>query len=87
VEEIEYTTDMIEIGLYEALFIYSDGVEDTVNGAGEFYGRERLLELLAVPANSASVRVEQLSTSLAKFMGEAKPFDDVTVLVIMRQLE
>jgi serine phosphatase RsbU (regulator of sigma subunit) len=84
-ENIEYSAEVVELGLGEALFIYSDGVEDTVNGAGEFYGQERLWELLALPSNSAAEYVGRLSTSLEKFMGEAKPFDDVTMLVIMRQ--
>ena len=65
--------------------IYSDGVEDTQNEASEFYGLERVLEVLSLPAQSASEYVQRLSTSLANFRGEANPFDDVTVLVIMRQ--
>jgi sigma-B regulation protein RsbU (phosphoserine phosphatase) len=84
-EDSEYSAEVVELRPGEALCIYSDGVEDTNNEASEFYGLERLLELLALPAHSAFEYVERLSTSLANFRGEAKPFDDVTVLVIMRQ--
>lgn len=86
-EDAKYATQEIELGLGDMLFIYSDGVEDTVNAAGEFYGRERLLEVLKVPANSAAEQVERLASNLANFMGAAKPFDDVTALAIMRQIE
>lgn len=84
-EDMKYSAGVVELDLAEALCIYSDGVEDTKNGADEFYGLERLLELVTLPAHSATEHVERISTSLTKFMGDAKPFDDVTVLVIMRQ--
>ncbi|OGO37061.1 MAG: hypothetical protein A2W35_11835 [Chloroflexi bacterium RBG_16_57_11] len=84
-EDSEYSAEGIELSPGEALCIYSDGVEDTNNAASEFFGLERLLDVLALPAHSAFEYVERLSTSLANFRGEAKPFDDVTVLVIMRQ--
>ena len=38
VEDIEYSAGKIELGVGEALFIYSDRVEETKNGMGEFYG-------------------------------------------------
>jgi len=82
---MKYPADTFEISPGEALLIYSDGVEDTENPAGEFFGRECLLELLASPPSSAAELVERFSTSLADFMGEAKPFDDVTILAIRRQ--
>jgi sigma-B regulation protein RsbU (phosphoserine phosphatase) len=87
VEGAKYAAAVIELGLGDVLFIYSDGVEDTTNGIGEFYGRERMLKLLALPANSATEYVERLSDGLTTFMGGAKPFDDVTVLAIMRHFD
>lgn len=84
-EDLKYTAKVVELGLGESLFIHSDGVEDTQNGTGEFFGQKRLFDLLAVSSNSVTERIERLSTSLVEFMGEAKPFDDITVLVIMRQ--
>lgn len=86
-EEVEYLPHSFELNAGDALFIYSDGVEDTQNGMGEFFGRERLYQALAEPCLSATVRMEQMSNQLRTFMGEAKPFDDVTILIIMRQGE
>jgi phosphoserine phosphatase RsbU/P len=84
-EDMKYSTGVVELDLTEALCIFSDGVFDTKNGADEFYGMGRLLELVALPAYRAAEHVERISTSLTHFMGEAQPFDDVTMLVIMRQ--
>ncbi len=84
-ENLEYRVGAAVLGPGEELLVYSDGVEDTTNLAGEFYGRARLLELLALPAKSAAEHIERLAASLLQFMGEAKPFDDVTLLAILRQ--
>jgi sigma-B regulation protein RsbU (phosphoserine phosphatase) len=86
-EHSNYTPEIIELSPGETLCIYSDGVEGSKNEAGEFYGLERLTELLAQPANSADETVKRIATSLTNFMGETKPFDDVTVLLLMRQAE
>jgi serine phosphatase RsbU (regulator of sigma subunit) len=59
-------------------------VEDTNNAVSDFYGLQRLVDVLAFPAISAFEYIERLSTSLANFKGEVKPYDDVTVLVIMK---
>jgi serine phosphatase RsbU (regulator of sigma subunit) len=83
--DLEYKVTEAVLQEGEALFIYSDGVEDTENDAGEFFGRECMIELLAIPPQSAHELVERFSSTLESFMGEAKPFDDVTVLVIMKQ--
>jgi sigma-B regulation protein RsbU (phosphoserine phosphatase) len=83
--DLEYTVALAELGEGDALFIYSDGVEDTENDNGEFFGRECMIELLATSPQSAHELVERFSSTLDSFMGEAKPFDDVTVLVIMKQ--
>ena len=87
VDGAKYAAEVVELGLGDVIFLYSDGVEDTRNGIGEFYGRERMLELLALPANSATEYVDRLSDGLTTFMGGAKPFDDVTVLAIMRHFD
>ena len=83
--DLAYTVEVVELDEGDVLFIYSDGVEDTENEAGEFFGRECMLELLSTHPKSADELVERLSTTLESFMGEAHPFDDVTVLVMMKQ--
>jgi serine phosphatase RsbU (regulator of sigma subunit) len=83
--KLEYMVAAVKLGEGEALFIYSDGVEDTENDNGEFFGRECMIELLATPPQTAGELVERFSSTLEIFMGEAKPFDDVTVLVIMKE--
>jgi sigma-B regulation protein RsbU (phosphoserine phosphatase) len=82
--DIDFNVGQASLEPGDALVIYSDGMEDTTNPAGEFFGRQRLLELI-LPSVSAANLVERLTTSLLNFMGEAKRFDDVTLLVLMRE--
>jgi CheY-like chemotaxis protein len=87
IEDLEYRVGAAVLGPGEELLVYSDGVEDTNNLVGEFYGRARLLELLALPAKSAAEHVERLAASLLKFMGEKiSPSIEKLMVGFVRQL-
>ena len=66
----------------DTLVMYSDGVIDTLNGAGEPYSLERLVDLLQVhhvePADTLCTSVFR---DVFDYRGEAAAFDDITVLV------
>jgi serine phosphatase RsbU (regulator of sigma subunit) len=81
--DYEVCQAMIEPG--EILFVYSDGVEDTLDGGGAFFGEKNLIDLITVPARSAAEMVERVSARLAAFRGNSSSYDDVTVLAIKRQ--
>ncbi len=69
----------------ELLALYTDGVTEAANPAQQHYGEERLLETLAAAAGQEpSEIVEALKTSLADFVLEAEPSDDVTLLLLRR---
>lgn len=70
-------------GVGARLVIYSDGVTDQQNVAGESYGLERLTEVvrrgvLAAPADL----VEAIREDLEAFAGEAPQDDDTTIVVL-----
>jgi sigma-B regulation protein RsbU (phosphoserine phosphatase) len=66
----------------DTLVMYSDGVTDAVNGSGEPYSLERLVELLGLHHHEPA---DTLCTSVFRdvfaYRGEAPAFDDITVLV------
>ncbi len=68
----------------ETLFVYSDGVVDTRDAGGAFFGEQGLTALLAEPAGSAAELVRRVSLTLAEFRGEGSPYDDITILAIRR---
>lgn len=70
----------------DMLVLYSDGVTDMQNAAGEFYEEARLEALLKEHANaSADVLIDTVIDDLVRFRASAAQTDDVTLLVIKRR--
>lgn len=66
------------------LLVYSDGITEARNGAGEFYGEQRLLNGLQAEA-SAKIIGESLIAEIDRFVGEARAHDDMTIAVLKRE--
>jgi len=78
-------SDEHEIDLHsgDRLLLFSDGVPDTVNDAGEVYGNGRLHRTLATYGHlPAAGLMNALSTDIEAWMQNASPVDDITILVI-----
>jgi len=73
------------LGTGDMLVIYSDGVPDAVNQAGEPYGLDRLMELVSERRQESAQGIcLAIFADVAAHQGEAEPFDDVTVLIAAR---
>lgn len=73
----------IDLRAGDRLLLFSDGVPDTVNDAGEAYGNGRLQKLVAENGRlSAADLTETLRTDLKTWMQNADPVDDITILII-----
>ena len=83
--EMSYQANEEEINPGETLLLYSDGVVDTQDTHGLFFGEERLFELIKVTSSSAVRLIESISIGLDSFRGKQSPFDDVTLLAIHRR--
>ncbi len=70
----------------DCLLLYTDGVNEAENKAGEEFGRERLHEAFreAAPQGSEAA-VEALRDSLGRFVGGNRQMDDITLIVIERR--
>ena len=69
----------------DRLLLYTDGVTDAADAAGQRFGEERLLALLAgAPASGAEGLTESIVDALTSFRGAAEPADDVALLVVER---
>jgi serine phosphatase RsbU (regulator of sigma subunit) len=66
------------------LCVYTDGVPESRDVAGRFYGEERLLSALASPARSADELLARLLTDLDAFAAGAEQTDDITLLAVRR---
>jgi sigma-B regulation protein RsbU (phosphoserine phosphatase) len=81
--DLEETAVRLEPG--SRLVIYTDGVTDAVNPAGQRFGDARFLEAIAsCTGPTADDLVAAITASLDSFQGGAEPADDLALLVVGR---
>jgi sigma-B regulation protein RsbU (phosphoserine phosphatase) len=70
----------------EILVIYSDGLTDAINERNEFYGIQRVHQLLPVVGNLTAPQIgEKLLRDVDRFIGEARIFDDLSMVILKRE--
>lgn len=83
VEPAEFGAARAMLGRGDKLVIYSDGVTEAQNAAGEFFGRKRLRETVAGKASAACRELfEAIQGAVAAFTGGAAQSDDLTLVVL-----
>ena len=67
----------------DALLLYTDGLADAFNDAGERFGRERIEAALREAADRpASKLLNHMLSRMRKFTGARRSFDDTTLVVV-----
>jgi sigma-B regulation protein RsbU (phosphoserine phosphatase) len=67
----------------DMIFLYTDGVPEAMNGSGNFYGDERLINFLKVNfSKSSSEILDHLLRDVLNFVNGAEQSDDITCGVI-----
>jgi hypothetical protein len=79
-----YSEDRAPLDKGDLLLLYSDGLVEAVDPAGEQYGWERLGRALATAASAGSAREvrDALLRDVWEFKGDADQVDDVTMVVV-----
>ena len=68
----------------ELLVAFTDGIPDARNVENDFFGGERLLELLEGSETTPAALLKTIEERLCQFVGTADPFDDITLLAVKR---
>jgi len=69
----------------DALVAFTDGVADAQSPEGDFFTEGRLLDLVTAPSTSAGALLDGVEGALAAHTRDAEPFDDVTLLAVLRR--
>jgi serine phosphatase RsbU (regulator of sigma subunit) len=78
-----YSGDEATLKPGDTLVIYSDGVTEAHNLAGEEFGEARLVEVLQrYSRGSAAIILEQIVNAVTEFALGAEQYDDITALVV-----
>ena len=83
-DEFDYPSDRAQLVRGDTVVMFTDGVTEAANGAGELYGRGRLQAVLGrvAPGATAHEVLDQILADLRAFVGAAEPSDDVTLVVV-----
>ena len=82
-EMAPYSCDTLAMKPGDTLVLYSDGVTEAHNVAGEEFGEARLIQVMErYTRGSADVVLEQIIDAVKEFAHGAEQYDDVTALVV-----
>lgn len=80
-EGMPYTLHEITLCPGDKLFLYTDGVPEATNVSEELFGEERMLDALNICLDKTPEQtLHQVKEIIDDFVGEADPFDDLTML-------
>ena len=82
VEDFEFTAGHFRLPSGGTLLLYTDGVTDARNAAGEMFGVDRLQTALANRSNGPAGLVSSVAAAVDAFVAGAPPEDDVTLLAL-----
>lgn len=79
-----YVDAQVDLAPGDRLVFYTDGISEAQDAQGEFFGEERLCDLLqSLPADLSSCEIiERVLERLRAFLGDVEPGDDMTLLVM-----
>jgi hypothetical protein len=78
----DYTQGCAEIQPGDAIFLYSDGLVEATNAAGEEFGEARMATLLSQSAHETPEKIrDAILASVQNFLGEVPAHDDLTCVV------
>ena len=82
-ERMKYTDYTLQMQPGSKLFVYTDGVPEATNADEELFGLERTVASLnrAKDASPHSI-LETVATDVCEFVGDAEPFDDLTMMCV-----
>ncbi len=84
-ETTTYEAEETELGVGEKLLLFTDGISEAFNVDQQEYGESRLESFLRTHSTLPQADlIQQLTTDVLSFCGDARPTDDMTLMSIMR---
>ncbi|MGB8688783.1 MAG: SpoIIE family protein phosphatase [Microcoleus sp.] len=77
---------LVDLEPGDGVVLYTDGIPEARNIHKQFYGLERLCEVVSLNWHLSAEQIKQAAIDdLREFIGEQKVFDDITLLVLKQQ--
>lgn len=97
-EDVVWQQKDVQIAPGDALILYTDGITDAQNAQGEFFGEQRLLEVVRANVGTQTNRSfsagqgpeaqdiqKAVTTEIRGYVGDAPQYDDITLMVVVRE--
>jgi len=85
IEGATFEEQALQLAEGDTLIAFSDGVSEASDASGRFFGDERLGDVIEKTAGqTASAIGQHVLEALHDFMGEGRPHDDVSLMVLRR---
>jgi sigma-B regulation protein RsbU (phosphoserine phosphatase) len=85
-ESTSWTQKITTFAPGDVLLLYTDGITEAQNKAGEFFDEQRLLNVLRTSKDQPAAKIQQaVLRALNRFTGSAPRDDDVALIVIRRE--
>jgi len=82
-DDCEYEECMVTLKKGEGIFLYTDGITEARNKAGEFFREDRLEALLLKTSLHAEILCDTVVDEVTAFAGTAPQSDDLTVACVI----
>ena len=79
--DMSFTEQELDLAYDDALFLYTDGLNEAENAAHEQFGEDRLKSVLHTRRDAGS-QLASMQKAVADFVGDAPQSDDLTMLFI-----
>jgi sigma-B regulation protein RsbU (phosphoserine phosphatase) len=82
--DCRFDVGVVQLNPGEMLFTFTDGAPEAKDPHGEFFGRERLLDIFRQFDQTADEIVKTIEANLRGHIDGATQFDDITLLAVRR---
>ncbi len=77
----KYEQSFVDLKSNDALLLYTDGLPDAMNFEQQTFGRQRVIDAFSRGGATAEVIAQNVLWEMRRFVGLAKPTDDITLMV------
>jgi len=81
---LEFKIRTITLAPGDTLLIYTDGVTDARNKAGEAFTKKRLMKLMADSCPTAEELIKKIKNQINHHISDENQFDDITIMALRR---
>jgi serine phosphatase RsbU (regulator of sigma subunit) len=86
--QTSWREETVQLAAGDVLMLYTDGVTDAQNSQGEFIDRQSVLKHIYEQREHPAYAIQEaIFDEIHHFIGDAPRFDDITLVIIKRELE